>query len=135
MKTLKYALAFLLLAVLTDGILVAAATPETVQTIRYLEGNNIDYGEYYTKEREGLQYYYNKSTYTTLTNPCNNCQIKVTSEIKGGGGSGTIIVTLGQTKILNNQGLYSPGKYRLVMQRVGFTLLTTYHSGTWYLTK
>lgn len=132
MKTLKYAMIALLVAIGMDGILVFAyASPTSMQIGSTLSGNTAQYTQYATKKTWTGQKYYNRETYTAMTNPCPNCQIANYFQKSGGSSSGAIITKTGQTKGSNETGTASPGDYRLKYQRYDFTLLDTYHFATW----
>lgn len=132
MKLLKYSFITLIVALAVEGILVSAySSPSSMQISKQLEANKLQYTGYVTKNTWVKQTYYNRDTYTPMTNPCPNCKISAKIWSDTGTSSGEIITTKGQTKGTSETGTNSPGNYRVAIKRSDFTLLTTYHFATW----
>lgn len=141
MNNFKYIKCLLLLLVLSLFLaynLVLASQNSSLPTIEVIQ-NNLQYqvysssGNYYTKDFNGtVQYYYNKETFTTLTNPCSNCIIGTRLHSSGGNYSGRLDLKMGKTSNFTTV-TADADNWQLEQMRVDYTLLTTYHYGTWYI--
>ncbi len=142
MKFLKYAGIALLVAVITD-FSIAAAYPSpsaTVTGIAQLPSNkDFVYTIWLTKNKDGLQKYLNRVTYTWLTDPCKDCIIGTKPSNEYGVTWEAITTKMGEEQAFTSNiatVMHEPfgptyNNYRLGMFRVDYTLLTTNHGGTW----
>lgn len=144
MKFIKYSIISLLVAVATDATLVAATkypTPPTTFIIEQLAANgSVVYTRWLTKNVNGAQTYYNTYTATWLNSPCKKCQVAVKPYIENGDSWEGFFSTMDMTHEFNNNMSYvhdelifgeAYNNYRLGINRVGPTLLTTYHNAEW----
>lgn len=133
MRILKYALLTLLVAIITDGVMVYAVSTSSVFGDFHLKGNVSQTGNYVGKEYYGQQKYVNLKTYTSLTNPCPNCHVTTTIIKSDGAASGGMTTATGDTTLFTNTAIYDVGNYKLKQVRVELTALTTYHYYQWYI--
>lgn len=137
MKILKNSLLLLLIVFLLDCVMTYAASVTTIIVSYQIPRGEVVTTNYRTKPIDsfGKQTYTNTFTNTPLTSPCPDCVIKVIFESEptssGKVDSCSGLVKMDETVSCNNTGMWQPGKYRLKLERIGFTTVSTYTSGEW----
>lgn len=139
MRVLKTCLALVVISILTNVISASAIANGTgiiggVSSIGGL-GGSATTGEF-TKELYVTQSLKNTTTYTTITNPCKDCEIKTELYSKNSNDSfsklATTYTTMGKKGIFANSSLTAnPGKYKLKHYRNGVTAVTTTIAYDW----
>lgn len=132
-KILKISTILLALTISLGYCIVKAYdSPQTVMVIKNgLIKNQWDPPSVtYTKTNMIIQSYQNDDTYTSLTNPCNDCKIET---VLYGINSQSVVTTRGTTASFNNSLMNEPGDYYIKVRRKDFTALNTYHYATWHL--
>lgn len=133
MKFLKYAILTLLVACITDAVLVSAySSPSAYSFTRELSKNTSQWTEWRTKNTWTDQAYKNRRTYTWMTDPCPNCKVAAKPVDGDGDIYSGVVTSEGQTKTFTDTtAISAPNDFRLSIWRVDVTLLTTAHSATW----
>ena len=141
MKIFKYCfLFFILCLILTIESAIAARYSSTGIVGIFYEikaRKTVDTGEEWTKKQGSVQSYNFQKAWTTLTDPCNNCHFKVNLYM------GTVLYGytdgyIGDNIYLDNKLLNQSaqlGNYKIKINRIDNTLLTTWHVGDWYIDK
>lgn len=137
-KNIKYLCCFLILSLFLSYNLVLAIEKTSVSSVQIIQ-HSLEYQTYtssnnfYTKNSDlNVQYYYNKETFTTLTNPCTKCVIGTRIYSEGGDYSGRLDLKMGETSNFTSV-TSSAGEWSIQQMRVDYSLLSTYHYGTWYI--
>lgn len=134
-KSWKMLSVFLVLSIaLSFSLVKAYNTPASVQIIQ----NDLKYqtyttGTWYTKNTFGIaQRVYNRETFTAMTNPCTDCQVASRLRRSPSDYSTVVVTKMGGTGVFTEMST-TEGDWQLQQMRYDFTLLTTYHYGTWYI--
>lgn len=135
MKKIIKISAILLIFTLSLSFCVVKAydSPQVVMVVRngLIRNEWTDPSVTYTKINTKIQSYQNDDTFTALTNPCNNCEIK--TRLVGPYNEQTVTTTRGTTEEYKNSLMNELGNYYIRIKRSDTTLLNTYHYATWHL--
>lgn len=134
-RQIRLFLYLILSIILSFNLVKAYSTPGSVQIIQH----ELEYqvyttnGAWYTKNTPGIvQRVYNRETFTTLTNPCTSCKIASRLKKSPSDFSTVVITTTGNTGVFTSI-TTTEGDWQLQQMRYDFSLLNTYHYGTWYI--
>ena len=133
-KTLLVALAFMFV-ITSIGVKAAESVYLCVQHV--IEMSDYTTLVKKTKKETGDQSVNLVKAYTSMTNPCPNCEIMFrVKNTSSGYSSSVIILKSGQTKTFsrNDATIYGPGTYELQAKRADFSLLKTAADFIWYYT-
>ena len=73
------------------------------------------------------------NAYTSMTNPCPNCEFRIKPNNLETGILGGVVAKMGGTySFVNHDGAGAPGKYNLKVARYDYTLLKSTVDLTWY---
>lgn len=139
MKILRYSCCCLMVAVLLS-VSIAYAGGRATGIISHIaeikSGKTVESSPAIRSNNEKAQWFKNEETYTTITNPCNDCTIKTTlyKQYEDGGTVkyrqvGSVTTQRGNQKSFS-RGIES-GVYKVSLQRVGATPWTTTVSYRW----
>lgn len=133
MKYIKLSLTVLLLAIVTNFVMVKAGVIYSRLTIiEFLTKQETNYTRYFEKNDWFVPSYENVDTFTSLTNPCPKCVILVRAHEKGGDATAGLLTKMNNTYTFSNTSPV-PGEWRLSLSRYDATLLNTTTKGYWYL--
>ncbi len=89
MKYFKYSFLILAFAVIADFVLTKSVASDypvvsSLTITPHLDKNNGQYTDYRTKTKTSTMSYNHTSSITTLSNPCNDCQVAAKPVTEGG---------------------------------------------------
>lgn len=132
MKKLKLLVPFMVLAVsiiLPQGV-NAASYGTCLSGVEYQKDTNtgrVNKGEW------GNQSVKINNAFTSMTNPCPNCEFRVKPHNVSTGTLGGTVAKMGGTySFVNHDGASAPGTYYLKVARFDYTLLKSTVDLTWY---
>lgn len=133
-KSIKLMLIILVLTLsLSFCIVKAYDSPQVVMVLKngLIKNQWSDPSVMYTKTNLTTQSYQNDNTFTSLTNPYDDCKIQ--TRLVGEYNEQTVTTTRGNTKEYTGSMMNELGDYYIVIRRSDTTLLSTYHYATWHL--
>lgn len=141
MKVFKYSLMVLALAVVTNVTLARADITLTGNQKSIMDQTKLYYNaksgatDAVVKDDLATQYFKNLSTFTTYTNPCNDCKIKAFMEERVNGTWSNVRSTkdtmVGEKKAFTGNTSESEGTFRIKMKRSDITAAWTYVTWEW----
>lgn len=134
MKLIKYSFCFLLItSVISISSIFAQerAVAGIIAGIAKMAPQKTDVSPTYYKTNDLQQFVKNDTTYTTITNPCKNCTIRV--DLMNNNSSVAYVTTrIGDKKsFAYSSNTYENSNYHLKFKRVEITAVTTYTHYRW----